>query len=112
MKHISQVAIGIAFVTILSGCVVAPRGVYRDPYPQDQAYIQVAPPPPQVEIIGVAPYSGYVWLGGAWYWEGSRHIWHPGHWEAPRPGHVWVPHYWHNDGRSWRFREGYWDRHR
>ena len=112
MKHFPQMAIGFALVAILSGCIVAPRGAYREPYRQEQVYIQVAPPAPQVEVIGVAPYVGHIWLGGAWFWEGGRHIWHPGHWEAPRPGHIWVPHHWQNDGRSWHFREGYWNRHR
>jgi hypothetical protein len=111
MKKIPLTAIGIALAIMVSGCVVAPRGVYHDPYRQEQVLIQVAPPPPQVEVIGVAPYVGHIWLGGAWFWEGGRHIWHPGHWEAPRPGHVWVPHHWEHDGQSWHFREGYWNRH-
>ncbi len=111
MKKIPLTAIGIALAIMVSGCVVAPRGVYHDPYRQDQVLIQVAPPPPQVEVIGVAPYVGHIWLGGAWFWEGGRHIWHPGHWEAPRPGYVWMPHHWEHDGQSWHFREGYWNRH-
>jgi hypothetical protein len=112
MKLISKCAAGAVLLTLVSGCTVAPRAVYHDRYYQDYGYVPVAPPAPQVEIIGVAPYAGHVWLGGAWYWEGGRHIWHPGHWEAPRHGHVWVPHRWDHDGHSWRFREGHWNRHR
>ena len=112
MKPIPFMLTGIALAVSVTGCVVAPRPVYyQQPHYQEQVVIQVAPPPPQVEVIGVAPYAGHIWLGGAWYWEGGRHIWHPGHWEAPRPGHVWVPHHWENNGHSWHFREGYWNRH-
>jgi WXXGXW repeat (2 copies) len=113
LKCIPIMAAGIAFTVLLTGCVVAPRPAYYPPHyqNQDQVLIQVAPPQPQVEVIGVAPYAGYIWLGGAWFWEGGRHVWHPGHWDAPRPGHVWVPHQWEHDGHSWHFREGYWNRH-
>ncbi|MFZ6749417.1 hypothetical protein [Undibacterium sp. Ren11W] len=112
MKLISQYVAGVVLLTLVSGCtVVAPRPLYHDRYYQNDGYVQVAPPAPQIEVIGVPPYAGHIWLGGAWYWEGGRHIWHPGHWEAPRHGHVWVPHSWDHDGHSWRFREGYWNRH-
>ena len=112
MKRISLTAAGIALAVLATGCtVVAPRAGYYEPYRQDQDYVQVAPPAPQVEVIGIAPYAGYIWLGGAWFWEGGRHIWHPGHWEAPRPGRAWVAHRWEHDGRAWHFREGHWDRH-
>ena len=112
MKRIAITVAGIALTALISGCVVAPRAAYYPPHYQDQVYIQVAPPPPQIEVIGVAPYAGHIWLGGAWFWESGRHIWHPGHWEAPRPGLVWIPHQWEHDGHAWRFREGRWDRHR
>jgi hypothetical protein len=123
MKAIPKIAGGTALlslVLLMSGCVVAPRPVYptypaypayHDHYYQDQGYIMVAPPAPRVEVIGVPPYSGQVWIGGAWFWEGGRHAWHPGHWDAPRPGHSWTPHRWEHDGRSWHFREGRWDKH-
>ena len=35
------------------------------------------------------PTPGYFWIGGAWFWEGNRYNWHPGHWQAPRPGYRW-----------------------
>lgn len=111
MKRIALRAAGIALALLVGGCVVAPHPGYYAPRYQDQVRVELAPPAPQVEVIGVAPYSGYIWLGGAWFWEGGRHIWHPGHWEAPRAGHVWMPHHWEHDGRYWHFREGYWNRH-
>ena len=30
-----------------------------------------APPPPRVEVYGVAPGPGVVWIGGYWRWVGS-----------------------------------------
>ena len=33
------------------------------------APVMVAPPPPQAEVIGVAPAPGYVWFGGYWGWD-------------------------------------------
>jgi len=28
---------------------------------------------------------GMVWVGGAWHWNGSDHVWVPGRWESPPP---------------------------
>ncbi len=77
---------------VLSGCVVAtaqPAYVRHEP-------VLVAPPPPSVEVIGVAPYPGYVWIGGYWTWREHRHHWVPGRWER--------------HGREWRERPGHWVR--
>lgn len=111
MRPISLKLGGITLALILGGCVVAPRPAYYGSYRQDHAMVMVAPPEPVVEVIGVPPYAGHIWIGGAWFWEGGRHQWHPGHWEAPRPGHYWVPHRWEHDGHYWHFKEGRWDRH-
>lgn len=99
--------IGAALASLtLTGCVVAPsppHHVYYEP-------VMVAPPPPRVEVIGVAPYPGYVWIGGYWTWHAHshRHHWVPGRWEAPRPGHYWEPHRWERQGEGWRERPGQW----
>jgi hypothetical protein len=95
-----------AALLLASGCVV---------YPVDQPYytgevVGVAPPPPQVEYVGVPPVTGYIWLGGYWGWRGGRHEWVPGRWSAPRPGYHWVPPAWHRQGPGWRFRPGRWGR--
>jgi len=78
----------------------------------DIAVTDVAPPPPQEEVIGVSPYPNYFWVGGVWFWEGGRHVWHPGHWQAPRAGYRWVPHHWDNEGGRWHLRGGNWERAR
>lgn len=109
MKSISLKAGAIALALLLGGCVLAPRSANYEPYRHEPA--QMAPPAPLVEVIGVAPYAGHIWIGGAWFWERGRHNWRPGHWEAPRHGHVWMPHRWEHNGRHWHFREGRWNRH-
>lgn len=89
----------------LGACVVAPAR----PYYGGGAYVTVEPPAPRVEVIGVAPAPGYLWIGGYWGWNGGRHEWVPGRWEAPRPGYRWVPHAWVREGGGWRMHEGHWE---
>ena len=97
----------IAASVALSGCVVTARPapvVYEGPV------VRVAPPPPQTEVIGVAPAPGYVWMGGYWGWSGGRHVWVGGHWAPGRPGWRWVPHHWVATGGGWRMAPGHWER--
>jgi hypothetical protein len=68
------------------------------------------PPPPQVDVVPVAPgpMDVWFWVPGAWDWHG-RWVWGPGHWAArPRPGAVWVGGGWgwHGHRRVWN--HGYW----
>jgi len=88
----------------LGGCVVTPARVYVG------GAITVAPPAPRVEVIGVAPAPGYVWIGGYWNWVGERHVWVPGGWRPGRPGYYWVPHRWVAAGGGWRLEQGHWAR--
>jgi len=46
--------------------------------------VQVAPPPPRVEVVP-APRRGQVWVPGYWDWRGHRHVW------APAIGSVHAP---------------------
>jgi WXXGXW repeat (2 copies) len=97
----------------LGGCVVAPA------YPRYPSYggyddggaVMVAPPAPRYEVIGVAPYPGWLWIGGYWTWRANRHAWVDGHWQAPRHGYRWQPHRWEpiSGGRGWRERPGRWN---
>lgn len=98
----------------LSACVVAPprqQVVYRTvAAPQIQTeviYTDIAPPPPPVEVIGLAP-AGYFWVGGFWQWQGGRHMWRGGHWEAHRSGYQWIPHQWVPTSHGWQFHGGFW----
>ncbi len=70
-----------------------------------------APPPPRVEVIGVAPGPGFFWVPGYWRWGPGRHVWVGGHWAPHRPGHYWVAPHWARVGVSFHFRGGYWRRH-
>ncbi len=58
---------------MLSGCVA-----------YGEAYIP-APPPPQDEVVGIAPFTGAIWVPGFWDWH-RRHRgyrWHEGYWRRP-----------------------------
>lgn len=98
----------LAAATLLGGCVVRGSVAVPEPVVYVGGAVSVAPPAPQVEVIGVPPQPGYVWLGGYWNWVGGRHVWIGGHWAAPRPGYRWVPHEWVRAGGGWRLREGHW----
>jgi hypothetical protein len=97
----SGLCIGIA----LGGCVVVP-----DQRHYAGGVVMVAPPAPQVEVVGTPPQSGFVWIAGYWNWVGDRHTWIAGHWEAPRPGHHWVAYEWVRQGDGWRLKPGRWER--
>ena len=103
-RSMSVLVLALACGAALTACVVVPAEPYRG------GVVSVAPPPPQAEVVGVAPVPGYVWIGGYWNWVGSRHVWIGGRWEAPRHGHYWVPHAWHREGPGWRHHHGYWAR--
>jgi hypothetical protein len=101
-------AAAFAGALALSGCVVVPADSYYGPGPA----VIAAPPPQRAEVIGVAPYPGYVWIDGYWNWTGHRHEWVGGHWDAPRPGYRWVPRRWSHDRDGWRLHGGRWERGR
>lgn len=100
---------------LLSACYVVPARPYHGGYAYDDGYdyggvVTVAPPTPRVEVIGVAPFPGALWIGGFWRWGGHRHVWVPGRWESPRPGYRYEPHMWQRQGQGWRESGGRWVR--
>jgi len=101
---VRNLAAAATFSALLSACVVYPTGEY---YGATASY---APPAPQYETVGVAPYPGYFWIGGYWNWSGGRYAWVPGRWSAPRPGYHWVGPRWDHVGRGWRQTRGGWRR--
>ncbi len=111
--RLPQAAVALATLA-LGACVVQPVGpdygyggaAYYTPGPY--AYVSTPPPEPRVEVMGVAPGPGYLWLTGYWGWAGGRHEWVPGRWEAPRPGYYYEPHRWVHEDRGWRLHEGGW----
>lgn len=102
--------------SLMTACYVVPARPYHGGYAYDDAYgpyggvVTVAPPPPQVEVVGVAPFPGAIWINGWWGWRGGRHVWIAGRWEAPRPGYRWEPHMWQREGNGWREYGGRWVR--
>jgi hypothetical protein len=85
----------------------------QDPYQQVQpvdVQIETAPPPPQVEVIPVAPSPNHFWIGGYWGWRGGQHYWNPGRYELRRPGMTWQSPAWGRNGRYWRYSPGGWRR--
>jgi WXXGXW repeat (2 copies) len=103
---IRGIVASLVLTTTISGCVYESRPpvVYSD-----VAVTDTEPPVARDEVIGVAPSPGYFWIGGVWFWEGGRHVWHPGYWQAPRPGYRWVPHTWVRTGGAWHLRGGRWE---
>lgn len=109
LPRLTRVAFGAtALAAVLAGCVVAPARPYYGGYAYGGPVVTVAPPAPEVEVVGVAPFPGAFWVGGYWGWNAGRHVWVRGRWEAPRPGYRWEPHMWHRDGRGWREAPGHW----
>ena len=86
----------LATVPLFAGCVER-QVVYRD----RPVYVeQPAPPPPQVEVVTVAPDPTYIWIGGSWEWNG-RWVWYGGRWtHRPHPNAVWARGHWDNHGHN------------
>jgi hypothetical protein len=77
--------------------------------------VEVAPPPPQVEVMP-PPRPGFIWAPGYWNWEGGRHVWVGGNWVGERRGYAYVPDRWveYREGRGshWHREPGHWERER
>jgi len=72
--------------------------------------IQVAPPPPRVEVVP-PPRVGYVWAPGYWRWNGRRHVWIQGSWVRERRGWHWEPDAWvQGPNGRWHLSRGHWVR--
>ena len=78
--------------------------------PEAEVVVEEAPPPPREEVIvGVAPSTDYVWVGGYWSWHNSHWYWVNGRWAPrPRPGVKWVPGRWEPRGRGHVWVGGSW----
>ena len=74
-----------------------------------QPIVQVAPPPPRVEVEP-APRHGMVWSPGHWEWRHQRHVWVPGTWIQARPGYVYAQPEWRQVNGRWAWQAGHWNR--
>jgi hypothetical protein len=70
--------------------------------------VDIAPPPPRVEVIPHAR-VGYVWAPGYWRYAGHRHVWVRGHYIRERHGHHWVADSWEDRNGRWHYSRGHWD---
>lgn len=73
-----------------------------------QIRIAAAPPAPRDEIIP-GERAGYLWTSGYWDWNGSKHVWRPGHWIEKREGYVWASDTWEQRGEQWELVRGHWE---
>jgi WXXGXW repeat (2 copies) len=96
-----------ATVALLAACVPLP--------PPGAVFIgaRFGPPAPRVEVIGVAPGPGFVWIRGFYRWNGGAYLWVPGRWERPPYARaVWVPGRWVRHPRQgWYWVDGRWRGH-
>jgi hypothetical protein len=93
-----------AAVAGLAACVpLAPPGAL---------YIgaRFGPPAPRVEVIGVAPGPGFVFLRGYYRWYDGAYLWVPGRWERPPYERaMWVPGRWRQyPNQGWYWTDGRW----
>jgi len=69
------------------------------------------PPPRVIEVRSSRPSPGFVWVEGAWDWQGDW-VWLPGHWEHAERNVYWVrPRYTPEYGQ-WRYAPGHWSNQR
>jgi len=74
-----------------------------------EVVVRVAPPRAVVEHRGTAPGRDYVWVSGYHNWNGTSHVWVPGHWEQPPHAHArWEAHHWVKRNGGWVLVEGRW----
>ena len=74
-------------------------------------YTERRPPADRVELIGVAPGAGYVWVRGHWGWDRNDFAWTPGRWVPVERGYrTWIPGHWVQRRHRWYWVEGHWGR--
>lgn len=101
---------GLALALGLGACAVE-TPVVGVAGPSVMVEAPVQPPPPQVEVIPVAPGPDFFWVYGHWRWTGTEHRWEGGHWERHHPNEHWVPYRWDRDEHGrWHGHEGFWRR--
>jgi hypothetical protein len=94
----------------LFASLIAASAIAAPAVSQARTYVDVdvAPPPARVEHAP-SPRAGYVWVPGAWDYNGHKHVWVKGHWVRERHGHHWVEDRWVQNGDRWHHDRGHWD---
>jgi len=100
---------GMGPTTVIVQQPVAPTVVVAQPTQPQVVYAPQGPPRPRFERRAPPPGQGYVWVPGAWTWNGSQHVWGAGRWETPpRPRARWMSPQWRRHGRQWQAVPGRW----
>lgn len=107
MKNLAKAAMAAGAAMVLSLGALSVPGVAQAGV---AISIDVAPPPPRVEVLP-PPRVGYVWAPGHWEWVGGRHAWIGGVWMPARPGYVYHGPEWRQRHGQWVYYEGRWGRH-
>jgi hypothetical protein len=72
-------------------------------------YVQQAPPPRLVEVIGAPPSRAHIWIEGHHEWRGRDYVWIPGRYEVvPRGYRQYEAGRWVHERAGWYWREGRW----
>lgn len=78
---IRPVSVAILCAMPLTACVEHVVVEHRHYHTHREVIVERgAPPPPQVEVIGVAPWRGAHWVRGHYVWRHSHWTWVRGHW--------------------------------
>ena len=89
-RIVAPAAAALLLGAMLAGCAVYPHRTYYS----GAVIVGSTPPPARVEVIGVAPWPGAVWITGRWVWL-DHWVWQDGYWaKPPRPATKWVPGRW------------------
>ncbi len=98
-----------AAVVVAAAAMFAAPSIAHAQYVVPEVRVNIAPPPPRVEVRTVQPSANHMWIAGHWAWRYGRHEWISGHWaEPPNAGMVWEPAHWRAVGGQWSFIEGHW----
>jgi hypothetical protein len=72
-----------------------------------------APPPLRQERRMHSPGRGYIWIAGAWDWQGNDWVWIPGRWDRPADRGVrWIAPHYRRESRGWVYEPGHWSNQR
>jgi hypothetical protein len=91
------------------GALLVTAGCAASISPSGAEVVVRRPPPRRVEVRGVAPGRGYVWIDGHYAWQGGDYVWIAGRWDSPpSPRQHWVAGRWVHSRGGWYWQEGHW----
>ena len=98
-----RVLLSLGSALMFTGCIATVRarpGVL---------YVQQAPPPRLVEVIGPPPSPNHIWIAGHHEWRGREYVWVAGRFEVIPPGFGrYEQGKWMHERAGWFWQEGRW----